>query len=374
MTMNSRMIKNCTIMAMTVLLSGCHVLPWSTQRQAAVGPPLPMTVSRDDLVSHLNQQSGNLKAWQCTSVKLSARMPGARGMPPMYGSIACESPNRFHLTASNLLASADMGANSDHCWFRSTPGHDGVISWRHADAHLLQEFPSQVPYIDPDWLMLVLGVKQLDPADYVLEPGDNPQQKELWLTSVRDTPGSGVYRYVIKVSTKQRVVVEHAAFDQDHRTIVRARLSDHRWFDGHLIPRTVHIDLPGNGTELTLSFNRIDTNPNIDTAMFQVPRVPNGDNVDLGDLIRQQRNMGSLHAWNTAPEPPNASLGTPQFDQPNGRPDNPPQTAEFPPDWSTDSTPQEPDWADSAGSGSLRNVGYEKPPRRRFLGLIPAFW
>lgn len=389
------MIRNAFIIVITTLLSGCHVLPWSTQRQAAVGPPLPMSVSCEELVDHLNQQSNNLKSWRSNNVRLTARMPGAAFMPAMKGNIACESPNRFHLTARNFAAFADMGANSERCWFQSTPGHDGVISWRHEDAHLLHDFQSQIPYIDPDWLMLVLGVKQLNADDYVLEPGNNPQANELWLTSIQSAPNSDVYRYVIKVSTKQRVVREHAAYDQDHRLIVRATLSDHQWFDGHLLPKTVRIELPTNDAELKLSFAKIETDPVIDSSMWGVPSVPNGDNMDLGQLIRAQRNARAEHHWNAEPPRRGATLGTPQFGTPQF--DTPPQNAqrfdtaplqspiqqiggtrqsvEVTPDWSVDGTPAEPEMSFAADAESPFNRSHRDPPRRRrFLGVFPVLW
>lgn len=368
------MIRNSSIITLTMLLCGCHVLPWTTQRQSVVGPPLPMSVSCEELVTHLNDQSGNLRGWQSTSVKLTARLPGAPPMPAMKGNIACESPNRFHLTASNFAASADMGANSERCWFQATPGHHGVISWQHKDAHLLQDFPSQIPYIDPDWLMLVLGVKKLDPDDYVLEPGKDPRMKELWLTSRRSTPNSDVYRYVIKVSTKQRVVVEHAAYDRDHRLIVRARLSNHQRFDGHLIPTTVRIDLPANDAELKLTFSRIETNPTIDSAMWVVPSVPNGDNIDLGQLIRERR-LVSNPAF-TEPEPePRAQGQLMGWERPGSElPADGARSAIVPPDWSSDGIPVEPEWSAMVESDSPFGHQDNQPRRRkRFLGLFPLW-
>jgi len=328
-----------------------------------------MNVSCEELVDHLNLQSGNLKAWQCTDVRMTARLPGPPYVvPPMKGNIACESPNRFHLRASNLVASTDMGANSKQCWFESTPGHPGVISWRHEDAHKLQELSLPIPYIDPDWLMLILGVKQLNADDYVLEPGVNPRSRELWLTSVRGSQIGGARRYVIKVSAADRVVREHVAYDADGRVIVRAQLSNHKRFNGHLIPRKVRLELPGNNTELTLSFARIDTNPSIDSALWVVPTRPGGHNVDLGDLVEGIRRAG-IQRQNQSRS---AVLGPPVFDQVGEAA----STVAVEPDWAVDGTPAEPVWSDSSDSASpFQNAAMEEPhpQRRRWIPRWPRW-
>jgi len=259
------------------------------------------------------------------------------------------------------MASADMGANSEQCWFQSTPGHDGVISWRHEDAHLLHNLSSPIPYIDPDWLMLVLGVKHLNADDYVLEPGDDPRSRELWLTSVKEMEHGGARRYVIKVDTKYRVVREHVAYDADGRVIVRAQLSNHKNFDGHLIPRKVRMELPGNDAVLTLSFSRIETNPSIDNALWKVPSVPGGYNTNLVDLIEGMRRADAQRRQQSESNH-SASLGTPEFQQVG----NSSQTAAVEPVWMSDASPAEPNWSDSADSASpFQNNHFEEPKRRR---------
>ena len=357
------MIKNILAIAMTVLLSGCSVSSWMHRTAEPSGPPLPMNVSCEDLIDHLNQQSGNLKAWQSTDVRMKAEIPGTPYVPPMKGSIACQSPNRFHLTASNLVASTDMGANAEQCWFLSTPGHPGVISWRHEDAHLLHKLSSPIPYIDPDWLMLVLGVKQLNADDYALEPGDDPRSRELLLTTVKEGIHGGAKRYVIKVNSDYRVVREHVAYDADGRVIVRAQLSNHKSFDGHLIPQTVRLEFPGNDAELTLSFAKIDTNPSIDSALWKVPSVQGGNNTDLIDLMEGMERADAqrkLRQRNDSGR--NVTLGTPVFQQVG----NSSQTAAVESVWMSDSSPVEPNWSDATDSVSpFPDNHFAEPIRRR---------
>ena len=364
------MIKNLSAIAAIVLFSGCNLASWSHRNAKPTVPPLPVDVSCDDLIGHLNRQSGNLQAWQCTDVRVTARFPGVPYIP-MKGNIACEHPNRFRLTATNTFASADMGANSEQCWFQSSHGHHGVISWRHEDSHLLQEFPSQVPCIDSDWLMLVLGVRQLDPNDFVLEPRSDPQNKELWLSSVMQAHDHGAHRYVIKIDRDRRVVREHVAFDRNGSVIVRAQLSAHQDFDGHFLPRKVRLELPGNDAEMTLSFSRIDTNPSIDRALWVVPNIPDGQNVDLGELISGTRYADARGHERNQKTSHSISLGAPEF-QPVA---DAARTVWTEPDWSADGSPMEPDWSGTDESKpEFSNVRHKNPDRRRFVDLFTWPW
>ena len=92
------MIKVISAIAILVVASGCQLPSRSTRREARVDSALPMTMSRSELVKYLNKQSGNLQAWESNQVRMKVcmpRMPDQR----LMGSIACESPNRFHLLA-----------------------------------------------------------------------------------------------------------------------------------------------------------------------------------------------------------------------------------------------------------------------------------
>ena len=334
--------KNASII-FCILLSGCQVFNRSPRPRVPSGPPLPMTLSVNSLVDHLNGQSGDLSSWQCTNMQMTARMPRQMDVR-MKGHIACESPNRFHLYASHgLFGSADLGSNDERCWVLMKPFEAGTISWRHEDAHLMREIPIGVPYIDPNWLMLVLGVKQLDASDYTLKPSPQPNSRELWLTSSRNTPGSRIGRYVIKVDMDQRVVREHVAYDTNLRPVVRAQLSRHKQFDGHLLPRRVSLEFPENGARLDLAFNQIQTNPSIDTAHWSVPSDPFGKDVDLGQLIASRRQ----------------SDRSDQFVQSESASDNWSDADPEEPVWNDPDTSNEPDWDTSISQSRVVEAGYE---------------
>ena len=158
-------IKNCILLISVCSSVGCQ-FPWTKAEPRSTQPPaLSMNITSDELVQHLNSKTQGLEGWRCTSTRMQVRLPNGMSQR-LKGAIACQAPNYFRLTASNVIATADLGSNNHRCWVYVKPGESAVMTWKHEDTALLQQIPSGVPYIDPNWLMLVLGVTPLDPADY----------------------------------------------------------------------------------------------------------------------------------------------------------------------------------------------------------------
>ena len=271
-----------------VVISGCNILG-GQQKTKYVEPKLPAAMSCQDLIDHLNRQSHGLHAWRCTDTLLTARMPN--GIPlRLSANIACAAPNQFRLRASNLVADVDLGANKERCWFYAKPGQGQVMTWRHEDSELLQHVAIGVPRIDPDWLMVVLGVMPLQASDFDVSSGP-AGSTELWLTSITDDFNGRPLRRVIKVDTISGRVREHVIYDHERSPLIRATLKDHRTIQGYLIPRTVRLEFPAMDTELTLKFGKIETNCAMADALWCLPNHRNVQVVDLGNAIRAQLNQ-----------------------------------------------------------------------------------
>lgn len=267
-----------------MISSGCQ-MPWHKKEPRYVDPALPMTLSTTELVDYLNRQNQGLESWRCTTTRMEVRLPNVLPVR-LKGNIACQAPRRFRLTADNVIARADLGSNDNRCWFYSRPGEPAVMTWKHEDSAMIQQVPSGVPYIDPNWLMLVLGVKPLDASDYEVSHGISGG-RELWLSAIEDSPTGRSLRRVIKVETIRGVIREHSVYDSEANPLVRAHLSRHQSFNGHLIPKLVKLQFPQMDSEITLTFEGIETNPHLSDGLWRLP-----DNnikvVDVGNVIRQR--------------------------------------------------------------------------------------
>ncbi|MDG2129418.1 MAG: hypothetical protein P8K08_15570 [Fuerstiella sp.] len=264
--------------------SGCQ-LPWHKEEARYVDPALPMSLSTGELVDYLNRQNQGLESWRCTTTRMEVRLPNALPVR-LKGNIACQAPRRFRLTADNVIARADLGSNDNRCWFYSRPGEPAVMTWKHEDSAMIQQVPSGVPYIDPNWLMLVLGVTPLDATDYEVSKG-LARERELWLSAIEDSPSGRPLRRVVKVDTIRGVIREHSVYDSEANPLVRAHLSRHQSWNGHLIPKLVKLQFPQMDSEITLTFEDIETNPHLPEGLWRLPD-DNVQVVDVANVIRQK--------------------------------------------------------------------------------------
>ncbi len=269
------------------LIMGCNLTP-RQQPLRHVDPVLPMSMTCRELTDHLNRQSQGLDAWRSINTTLTvsgAGMPGILPQHTLEGNIACQAPNRFRLTASSFVAHADLGSNDERCWFYVQPGDGNILTWRHQDSPLVEEFAVGIPRIDPEWLLVVLGVVPINPDDFELSSGP-AGSSELWLTAVTDDFQGRSLRRVIKVDTSNGMAREHAIYDSNRRPLIRALLDDHRSFQGHVIPGRVTLKFPEMNSELCLKFNKIETNCHLDDTFWTIPERPNVQIVDLGNVLR----------------------------------------------------------------------------------------
>ncbi len=315
MMMQQTLRRLASILLLTTLC-GCQWASWLRREPvAAVDPALPMTLSRDELVDYVNSQIAGLESWRCTRTKMVVRMPGVP-QQKLSGSIACQSPQHFRLTANNVIAHADLGSNAEQCWVYVQPGEPAVMTWRHEDSALLQQIPTGVPYIDPNWLMLVVGVKPLHAEDYVLS---SAPPRELWLNASERSPEGRMLRRVIKVDTVAGAIREHAVYDDQSNVLVRAQLSEHEPFEGRLIATKVNLDFPQMDSQISLTFDDIETNPHLPEALWSIPQGKGMEIVDLGSMLRQQLRQQGFPIPDTQQEPfytpPGIRLEEPQFDQ-----------------------------------------------------------
>jgi hypothetical protein len=126
----------------------------------------------------------------------------------------------------------------------------------------------------PDWLMEVLGVIPMDPAQFELQehPGDAGQLVLRSEQSAAD--GSSVVR-VVTVDAKRGVVVGQALWSADGRLIAQAKLSDHRTdkATGVVLPHRIELSYPDAQAEMALTIKDIEVNPTQVSANTWQPTV-----------------------------------------------------------------------------------------------------
>ena len=259
-----------------------------------IPPKLRADITGPELVEYLNTRTSGLERWQSTSAKVFIRMPNVP-VQRLAGYFACQAPDCFRLNASNVISDIDLGANNQRCWVSVQPGESAVFTWKHEHSSILAQKPIGVPIVDVNWLMVVLGVTPLDPNDYEISAA--PESNELWLTATDRADSGRPRRRVIKVDAMSGEIHEHAVYDTEQKPLVRAQLSKYRHHDGKQIPEAVSLLFPQDGFELTLTFNGIETNPDLPAVLWEIPDRGNGKVVDLSRIVATAE--AEVHGFNS---------------------------------------------------------------------------
>jgi len=274
------------LLILQTTLVGCLALGKSTVVHH-VDPVLSKTMNCEELVDYLNSQNQGLHGWRCMETQVHVSMPGLPLPQKLSGTLSCSAPSSFRLTADNFVAMADVGSNDELCWSYFKPGEPVVMTWHHEDSHLLEYIPGNFPRLDPEWLMVILGIQPLDAKDFQIQKPP-AGSRELWLVSIEESADGQTLRRVIKVDTARGFAREHSLIDHNGDHLLRAQLSNHRTCGGHVIPHTVKISFPQQKTELTLSFNGIEPNCHIADGLWTPPGGNHLTQVDLGEWLRQK--------------------------------------------------------------------------------------
>lgn len=252
-----------------------------------IDPVLSNTLSCEELVDYLNSQNEGLHGWRCMETQVHVSMPGLPLPQKLSGALSCSAPSSFRLTADNFVAMADVGSNDELCWSYFKPGEPVVMTWHHEDAHLLEYIPGNFPRLDPEWLMVILGIQPLDAKDFQIQKPP-AGSRELWLVSIEESANGQPLRRVIKVDTVRGFAREHSLVDHNGDQLLRAELRNHRACGGHVIPHTLKISFPPQETELTLNFKGIEPNCHLADGLWTPPGGDRIAHVDLGDYVRRQ--------------------------------------------------------------------------------------
>ena len=277
--------RTIVLLILQATLFGC-VTSGKAKVVRSVEPALSNTMCCEELVDYLNSQNEGLHGWRCMETQVHVSMPGIPLPQNLKGSLSCSEPKNFRLTADNFVAMADFGSNDDVCWAYSKPGEPAVMTWDHEDSHLLEYVPGNFPRLDPEWLMVILGIQPLDASDFQIQKPP-AGSRELWLVAIEESASWQPIRRVIKVDTVRGFAREHALIDHNGAYLLRAQLSNHRTYGGHVLPHTVKISFPPQKTELTLNFKTIEPNCRIADGLWTPPGGDRIAQINLGDYVRQ---------------------------------------------------------------------------------------
>ncbi len=298
--------------AVLVLLLVCSGCPSSSPISRVLlrrekPPVLSTDISPSELIQHVNQQREGLQNWRSQHTILTVSGPGIPVRQKLSGHFICSAPHSFRLSAGNMLASVDFGANTDHCWAWAQPGAPAILTWPHEDAYLLHELPGELPWLEAEWLAAVAGITPIDATEFTVQ--SSPQKPlERSLTRTRQS-GAGAVKDALIINLMTGNCEEALAYDHEGRLMVRARLLKHQFVNGRTLPQEIAVHAVQAGFQLNLRFDHVLTNVTVEEKIWNPPAGENLQVVDLSDLVRSQQSEPQVSLPGSEPQ-----LSAPRFD------------------------------------------------------------
>lgn len=356
---------NNIVHSLVLLLLLCCSSGCGMQRRLFPQPAVfSANVTKEQLVTHLNRnivgsagQSG-VASWQTSHARLHVT-----GIPAyLPASIAVEAPRNFRMVVSNPMTGGqevDIGSNPERFWFWSKESPE-IITVRHEDVPLAFQYIRMPVHIHPDWLMEVLGVIPLNPAEFEMSP-PRVDTSEVELIANRKSPLGQDMERVVKVDLARGEVREHILRAPNGTVVARARLDDYRpTVNGALLARTIKLYWPAAKMAMTMNLGDVEVNPPAlaqNSSLWRLPHIPGARPVDVGAIARMQAREGAAPLREFQLTPPN--LGGLPGDAPgrisissaadanmdNSPSDAPPFPDAFPIRQAAREEPGVPDWA-----------------------------
>ena len=252
-------------------------------RPQAPPPPrvLSPTPALDEVIQAVNHHASQIHNVTTNNATLSGP-----GFPSLRANLAYEKPRRFRMRAETGLTGPelDLGSNDELFWIwvrRNEP--PAVFFCHHAD-YAVHRHQMAMP-IDPEMLVEVLGVTELDPA--LPHQGPFPRHDgRLEIRTIRETP-QGPATKITLVDASSALVVGHALFGPDGTLMASATASDHRRdpLSGIYWPRVIDLSCPPAQFALRVEMddvriNRLEADR---SALFAMPQFGGYPLVNLCD-------------------------------------------------------------------------------------------
>ena len=273
----------CTLLFVLATQPGCGFTSWLKNRHKPVPDRvLQQNASLDDIMEHVNNDRARLVGWQSTDVRISAHGAGIL-TPSLSANLSVESPRNLRMRASSPRGpEVDFGSNPDRFWFWTRAAEPKyILTGSHESLENLPDSPLPFP---PSWLMEALGVIPISPNGIELQR-DTGNPDRVRLVSQVELQGQSMQRVMI-VDLRLGQIVEHALYDDREQLVTSATLDDFRAHPaGVVLPHRIDLNWPQQKTELTMKIGTVQVNPEMSSAVWQVPSYPKYRVVDLDHQV-----------------------------------------------------------------------------------------
>ena len=279
-------------LSLSLLLSGCSLLPTTRRLPIPKGPMVTQTVAPDELVQRLNERWGALESVTAT-VEMQAshieKKEGiAKGSPTIRGHILMRKPEMLRVVGSYFgIRALDLsGDGNQFMMFYHLPSGSQVVKGPYA---VMKKSDKPFENLRPGFFFDALIVRGLAPDDLYAVTADT--------ITVEDTTRKHFYlvpEYVLSISRRKpgsqqltpvRVVTFHRddllpyqqdLYDSEGNLETEVFYSDYQDFSGNKYPSKVTIKRPLEELEIVLSVEDVKQNVPLTDDQFIIHNIPEG--------------------------------------------------------------------------------------------------
>jgi hypothetical protein len=261
-------------LALLVSAAGCPDGRINLLRPNSPANPLPAnTPTKEELVTYLNDNSGNIPAVTSDDVTLTVYLAGGVGVP-LSGALRAEGPRNFRMKARFINnEEVDLGSNKDEFWYwikRADPPAQVFCSYQALEEGRVKQMP--FPF-QPDWVLEAMGMGKYGPADkYTLDTSD---KETLRLVEKTKSPQGVPVRKIIvfnrrKAERDQPQVTDYLLVDDaSGKLICSAKIKRRQVITGRgEIPKEMELNWPEAKVKLGLTIDRAQVAKEIPPGVF----------------------------------------------------------------------------------------------------------
>ena len=278
--MNRRL--NLPMTGLLICAAGCGTLGRRMAR-APVSRVLPPDATCQQVVAEVNRNvlgdgvRPGLASWRSDHARVSVT-----GLPvSLQSSIAVEAPRSLRIRVAGPVGgnAMDLGSNGNEYWIWSKEMDPNCVLVGQHGCEVEPRLAEVMPF-EPEWLLDVLGVTPISPADVRMTGGGDTVE----LISDHRTPAGQRVEKVKRVSLVTGEILGHEVREPSGRTIAKAdvRRQVRCPQTGLLLPAEVRVVWPDFAREMKIRIGQHCVNPRQMTAStFEKPMRPSWQVVAL---------------------------------------------------------------------------------------------
>lgn len=284
----------CAAFALSVLLSGCSLLPSTRKLPVPKAPPVVQSVTPQQLVEKLNQRWNELQTLNATVEIQFTLLQTSQGIsrtePTFRGHILMRKPQSLRVLGQVPVLGTTMFdmAGNGQTFTLLIPSREEAIQGSYT---VHKKSANKLENIRPSIFFDAMVVRGIDPSEYYSviadsETVEDPAHKHLLITPeyvlsiTRHNPDSHADTEVRDITFHRQDLLPYQQniYDAEGNLETQVEYANYHTYEGGLYPSTISIRRPMDDLVIVLTVEKVTENMALPDDQFQI-KIPAGTTV-----------------------------------------------------------------------------------------------